>query len=158
MIVTLAPPDAFNRAGIERSQVLTNLNFSVDYNGPSPVIRISSRSPVVEPFLNFLLEVQWPTGRMVREYTVLLDPPVFMTPNATARNTLGDSPVLVERGEQAIVAPTPIERNTNLAVTEEFDESSVVIVGSTEETISEEEAIDTAGTAIELGMCLVAKL
>ncbi len=144
MLVTLAAPDAFNRAGIERSQVLKSLKFTVDYEGPSPVIRISSTSPVVEPFLNFLLEVQWPTGRMVREYTVLLDPPVFMTPNATARNTLGDSPVLVERGEQAIVAPTPIERNTNLAVAEEFDESSVVVIGSAEETI------DTAGTTVDL--------
>ena len=144
MLVTLAAPDAFNRAGIERSQVLKNLKFTVDYEGPSPVIRISSSSPVVEPFLNFLLEVQWPTGRMVREYTVLLDPPVFMTPNATARNTLGDSPVLVERGEQAIVAPTPIERNTNLSVAEEFAEPSVVVIGSAEETI------DTAGTTVDL--------
>ncbi len=144
MIVTLAAPDAFNRAGIERSQALKNLKFAVDYEGPSPVIRISSSTPVVEPFLNFLLEVQWPTGRMVREYTVLLDPPVFMTPNATARNTLSDSPVLVERGEQAIVAPTPIERNTNLSVAEEFDESSVVVIGSAEETI------DAAGTTVDL--------
>ena len=144
MLVTLAAPDAFNRAGIERSQVLQSLQFTVDYEGPSPVIRISSSTPVVEPFLNFLLEVQWPTGRMVREYTVLLDPPVFMTPNATARNTLGDSPVLVERGEQAIVAPTPIERNTNLAVAEEFDESSVVVIGSAEETL------DSAGAVVDL--------
>lgn len=150
MIVKLASPDAFVRAGIERSQALTNLQFSVDYSGPSPVIKITSRAPVVEPFLNFLLEVQWPSGRMVREYTVLLDPPVFMTPNATARNTTGDSPVLLERGEQSIVAPTPIERNTNAAVTEAFDESSVVVVGSTEETLDSA----SAGTEIELGDAL----
>lgn len=151
MIVKLASPDAFVRAGIERSQALTNLQFVVDYNGPSPVIKITSRAPVVEPFLNFLLEVQWPSGRMVREYTVLLDPPVFMTPNATARNTTGDSPALLERGEQAIVAPTPIERNTNAAVTEAFDESSVVVVGSTEETLDSA----TAGTEVELSDALL---
>jgi len=116
MIVQLASPDAFARAGIERSQALTDLTFSVDRSGAFPVIRISSNNPVVEPFLNFLLEVDWPQGRMIREYTVLLDPPVFMTPSASGRNTAGDQPALVQRGEEALVVPTPIQRNSEAQV------------------------------------------
>ncbi|MBR9882535.1 MAG: hypothetical protein GYB21_02295 [Oceanospirillales bacterium] len=41
------------------------------------VIRLKSSAPIKEPFLNFLVEVNWPAGRLVREYTLLLDPPVF---------------------------------------------------------------------------------
>ncbi len=129
MIVKLASPDAFARAGIDRTNALTELQFSVDTDSSNPVIRITSRSPVVEPFLNFLLEVDWPSGRMVREYTVLLDPPVFMSPSASNRNTGADQPVLVQRSE-SLLAPAPIERNSNASVADSFE---VEIVGSAEE-------------------------
>ncbi len=112
MIVKLASPAAFARAGIERSTALTNLRFTVDQSSGAPVIRITSQQPVVEPFLNFLLEIDWTQGRMVREYTVLLDPPVFMTPSATERNTSADTPAVVQRGNEALVVPTPIERDS----------------------------------------------
>ncbi len=121
MIVQLASEDAFARAGLERSTVLRDLDFSVDNSGPEPVIRIISQRPVVEPFLNFLLEVDWPQGRMVREYTVLLDPPVFMTPSATDRNSSSDQPALVERGNEALIIPTPIERAVDNNAGEEVD-------------------------------------
>ena len=111
LIVQLAPPDAYARAGIERSAVLLDLSFSVDESSGSPVIKVESTRPVVEPFLNFLLEVDWPQGRMVREYTVLLDPPVFMSPSASERNAAGDRPAVVQTGEAALVAPTPIDRS-----------------------------------------------
>jgi len=111
MIVQLASQDAFARAGIERSQEVIDLKFSVDSSSGAPVIRISSRRPIVEPFLNFLLEVEWSQGRMVREYTVLLDPPVFMTPSATQRNEAADTPAIVQSGDDALVVPTPIQRD-----------------------------------------------
>lgn len=125
MIVKLASPDAFSRAGIDRTNVLTDLRFSVDSSGGAPVIRISSTQPVVEPFLNFLLEVDWPAGRMVREYTVLLDPPVFMTPSASDRSAVSEQPAILQRSDSSLVAPAPIERDV-------FDADSfeVEIVGS----------------------------
>lgn len=110
MIVKLADEDAFARAGIERSSALTDLAFSVDQSGPRPVIRVSSRRPVTEPFLNFLLEVDWTQGRMVREYTVLLDPPVFMTQGPSVRDSRAERPA-VAGGDSALVAPAPIERD-----------------------------------------------
>ncbi len=77
--VNLGSQEAFDRAGIERLFLLTGLKFTPMY-GPSgkPVIAVTSNDPIREPFLNFLLEVNWPKGRMVREYTVLLDPPVTL--------------------------------------------------------------------------------
>ena len=78
IIPSLASPADFQRVGIERAHLLTDLRFSVvaAANGRK-AIKVTSTRPVVEPYLNFLVEVLWPSGRILREYTVLLDPPVF---------------------------------------------------------------------------------
>ena len=144
MIVKLASPEAFARAGIDRTTVLSDLQFQVEAAGSGrPVIRITSKSPVLEPFLNFLLEVDWSRGRMVREYTVLLDPPVFMTQSPTQQLTIGDTPAVVNAETQdSLLAPVPIERNNQAP----FDESSVVVVGDTTEIGDE-----AAGEVVDLG-------
>jgi pilus assembly protein FimV len=77
--VNLASDEAFDRAGIERLFLLTGLHFQPMYSASGkPVIRVTSVDPIREPFLNFLLEVNWPKGRLVREFTVLLDPPLTL--------------------------------------------------------------------------------
>ncbi|MCG8428190.1 MAG: LysM peptidoglycan-binding domain-containing protein [Chromatiales bacterium] len=77
--VELASPEAFNRAGVDRPFILTKLEFkSVERSGGKKVIELSSQAPIREPFLNFLIEVNWPKGKLVREYTVLLDPPATL--------------------------------------------------------------------------------
>jgi len=119
MIVQLASPQAFAQAGVERSPALNDLQFTVDQSSGTPVIRVVSGQPVTEPFLNFLIDVQWQTGQMVREYTVLLDPPVFLTPSASERNTNEDQ-LAVAGGDAASVVPTPIERS-NVAVDDPLD-------------------------------------
>lgn len=76
--VTLADNEAFRRAGIERPFFLSQLRFEVVESPRGPAfIRISSPDPIREPFLNFLIEVNWSNGRLFREYTVLLDPPLY---------------------------------------------------------------------------------
>lgn len=70
--------DAFKEAKIERSPVLSAMRFSVEQkkNG-DPYLKITSSKPVDEPFLDMLIELDWPAGRLVREYTILLDPPGY---------------------------------------------------------------------------------
>ena len=76
--INLAPIEAFDRAGISRPYVLNQLEFAPTVkNGGQAVISVTTKNPIREPFLNFLVEVVWPKGRLMREYTVLLDPPVF---------------------------------------------------------------------------------
>ena len=78
VIVSLASAEDFNRVGVERFFFLTDLKFRVDTrSGQNLVITVSSGQPVTEPYLNFLIEVMWPQGRLLKEYTVLLDPPTF---------------------------------------------------------------------------------
>ena len=93
--VKLADAKAFAAAGVERPYYLSQLRFTpaVTRRG-KPVIRVTSEFPVREPFLNFLVEVNWPNGRLVREYTVLLDPPTVtkrrapvVAPAATTRRS-----------------------------------------------------------------------
>ena len=77
--VAIASSQAFASAGVERTLFLNKLQFSVGHNAAGkPVVRITSRDVVREPFLDFLLEMSWSKGRLVREYTVLVDPPVTM--------------------------------------------------------------------------------
>ncbi len=89
LAVTLASADDFARVGIDRGRIDTPLEFTVGKSSDgTPVIKVTSAKPVREPFLNFLLEVNWSKGRLLREYTVLLDPPV----SAPAR-TVATAPV-----------------------------------------------------------------
>ncbi len=105
--VTLASPKAFERAGVERPYLLTNLRFKPErLPDGSSVIRVTTQNPVREPFLNFLVEVNWPKGRVVREYTLLLDPPV----------TLSRAPAPVEAPQIAAPEITPEETKPAPAV------------------------------------------
>lgn len=73
----LASRDEFEKSGVERVFFLNSLKFEVIRDGADVYVDVSSDQPVVEPFLNFLVQVDWPNGRLLREYTLLLDPPVF---------------------------------------------------------------------------------
>ena len=73
--VSLATADEFSRAGVERVFFLNDLKFTPILRGNRSLIRVSSNKPVNEPFLNFLVQLNQPNGRVLREYTVLIDPP-----------------------------------------------------------------------------------
>ena len=78
--VRLAGADVFAAAGVERLQFLNELRFSPVLQGRGGNrIHVSSSRPVQEPYLNFLVEVARPNGRIVREFTVLLDPLGYTT-------------------------------------------------------------------------------
>ena len=73
--VSLATAEEFSRAGVERVFFLNNLKFTPILRGNRNLIRVTSSKPVKEPFLNFLVQLNQPNGRLLREYTVLIDPP-----------------------------------------------------------------------------------
>ena len=78
VLPNLASRSDFERAGVERPFSLTGLRFKTVLDGDDKrVIRVTSTKAIKEPYLNFLLEVHWPSGRLLRQYTVLLDPPAF---------------------------------------------------------------------------------
>ena len=74
LTIRLGSVDDFAHAGIERSDYLSSLEFAVTPGTPGQ-IRVTSAQTAREPFLNFIVEARWSGGRLLREYTVLLDPP-----------------------------------------------------------------------------------
>ena len=76
LVARLAAPDAFAQANIDYGSMLTTLRFSVQRrsNG-NPYVLVTSTALINEPFLDVLVELSWSSGRLVREYTLLIDPP-----------------------------------------------------------------------------------
>ena len=105
--IRVADIEAFDRAGIEWLIILNSLSFEVEINDSGPdYIKISSREAIREPFLNFLLEASWSSGRLFREYTVLLDPPFYdpgerqiTTPTVPSSNTSPESSISTSSGQ-----------------------------------------------------------
>ena len=98
--VRLASADVFSRVGIDRPAFLNSLKFVPAIKNGKPIIRVTSSAPISEPFLNFLLEVSWPQGQLLKEYTVLLDPPVLM--NAGSASTENAAAVRAEPKPQVV--------------------------------------------------------
>ncbi len=114
--VRLAGADVFAAAGVERLQFLNELRFSPVLQGRGGNrIHVSSSRPVQEPYLNFLVEVARPNGRIVREFTVLLDP-LGYTPRMlpAARSGIepqrqSSTPAPAPRSAAAVVDPALLE-------------------------------------------------
>lgn len=80
----LASQDAFHAAGIDFNPVLLGIQIRLEHSGGKPVLKLTTKKPVDDPFLDMLVELQWSSGRLVREYTFLLDPPTYKMPKETA--------------------------------------------------------------------------
>jgi len=72
----LASPQAFAQAGIEPNPVLSDVRFTIERRGGTPILRLRGSQPVNEPLLKLLVELTSSSSRQVREYTLLLDPPL----------------------------------------------------------------------------------
>lgn len=89
----VAAPEAFRDARIEYSSALRLLRFSVEKR-PSgqPYLKVTSAAPINEPFVDMLIEVTWPQGRIQREYPILLDPPGYSQKVAPPTVAVAPSP------------------------------------------------------------------
>ena len=86
--VQLAPAAAFAQAGVTRDYYLTQLTLSIDTNAADEtVVKVTSEGPILEPYLDFLVQLEWPAGRLVREYTLLLDLPIYSGEETLAEST-----------------------------------------------------------------------
>lgn len=75
MVARLASPEMFREAQLQYPSHLSGLKFSIEKrsNG-TRYVKVISNTPVSEPFIDVLIELNWQTGRLVREFTALLDP------------------------------------------------------------------------------------
>ncbi len=141
--VRLASSKDFERLGIEKPYVLSRLKFEPQRkdNGEA-VVRVTSQELIQEPFLNFLVEVNWPKGRMLREFTVLLDPPLttgrkvrpvsapVTSSSAAASASSGASSARSQRTNQAAASGEygPVARNETLwTIAERFSGGGISV-------------------------------
>ncbi|MBK5351627.1 FimV family protein [Pseudomonas sp. TH41] len=78
VVPSLASPDDFAKAGVDRQAFLNDLTFTPVLNASGKsILRVTSSKPLSEPMVKFLVQVMWPNGRLLRDYSVLLDPSKF---------------------------------------------------------------------------------
>ncbi|MBW6496518.1 MAG: pilus assembly protein FimV, partial [Burkholderiaceae bacterium] len=118
MTARIAPPDAFRQAGLQYNPVVTTMRVAIvrRANGQA-VITITSGRPVNEAFMDLLVELNWANGRLMREYTFLLDPPEMRLSDAPAANggTAQASPVAPVAAVSTPVAPAKPAAPVNAA-------------------------------------------
>ena len=110
--VALASSEDFARLGVERLFSLGDLSFTTELDGRGGgSITVESSEPILEPYLNFLVELRWPSGRLLREYTVLIDLP--------PARPLGDLAAMAS--DSAVVSSVPDVPETSFSSTSNSD-------------------------------------
>lgn len=108
--VGLAGRREFSDAGVSRAPFLTDIKFTIAKRlDGRPFLQLTSEQPIREPFLHFLVQVEWAGGRIVREFTALIDPPYMLAgraPEVTAPPASMPTPEPA-RAPEAGPAPTP---------------------------------------------------
>ena len=85
--VRMASLADFERSGVDMTLFLSELKFeTVQETNGNATIKVSSKAPVQEPYLNFVVEAYWPDGRVLREYTALLDLPLYSAETIDSEN------------------------------------------------------------------------
>ncbi|ROH85636.1 hypothetical protein ED208_16630 [Stagnimonas aquatica] len=102
--LSLAPAEAFDRAGLERSDYLSSLEFVIKNDQGRPRVLVSSSQIAHEPVMNLLVQARWAGGKLMREYTVLLDPPQLALPAASKPA----KPVPAPQSVTALPPPAPL--------------------------------------------------
>ena len=84
LVAKVASSEDYRRAGIERPEGLQAIKFSVEkHANGQPYIKLTSFKSVDEPYLQLLVYLEWPAGKILRNYTLLLDPPELQEKAAT---------------------------------------------------------------------------
>ncbi|HRH06386.1 MAG TPA: hypothetical protein PK702_11245, partial [Burkholderiaceae bacterium] len=103
--LSLATPAEYSAMGLDYNSALSSAQITLmrRANG-SAYLLIRSDKTVNDPFVNVIVQASWSGGRIVRNYTILIDPP---TSNATGTNTI-TTPLAVTTAPVQVVTPTPI--------------------------------------------------
>ncbi|MDZ7781838.1 MAG: FimV/HubP family polar landmark protein [Halioglobus sp.] len=111
--IRLGTREDFERLGLDRPFFLTSIEFDVvvDDDGRGRIL-MSTDDPVLEPYLDFIVEARWPTGRLLREYTVLIDPPTFADDASVVEVSAS------ERVEEVEGIPAPAKKKEQAAASD----------------------------------------
>jgi pilus assembly protein FimV len=103
VVPKLASPEAYKQANVGYNNSLASLTFSIQERGSRHYVLVTSPQSVNEPFLEILVELNSSSGKLVREYTILLDPVDMQASNAPLSSSTGTTV-----STQANVTTTPL--------------------------------------------------
>jgi pilus assembly protein FimV len=144
MTARLASPDAFKAAGLEYPYHLSKLKFDIAVRNRQTYILVTSKEPVNDSFINILVELNWPSGKLLREYTFLLDPPDYKPDQS--------KPEPVAPIEPVVVATPPVEQPVPAAASSPVPTEVIAPVEAASapvETVPGETAVATPVSAPE---------
>ncbi|CAH1194412.1 Motility protein FimV [Candidatus Nitrotoga sp. BS] len=138
----LAPPEVFADAGLDYPSELPPLKFKIETNANGePYIKVTSMQPINQPFVNLLVELTWSSGKLLREYTFLLDPPGYVPTLPQPAKVQPVAPRIVDVAElepkateKAIESPFP---STALMMDEKKAADTIVEKKAVEEVVKE---------------------
>ncbi|MCW5657977.1 MAG: LysM peptidoglycan-binding domain-containing protein [Burkholderiaceae bacterium] len=114
--VRIAPPESYRASGVDYNSVLQSTTVTLARRPDGrPYLRVTSDRAVQEPFVDVILELTWSSGRLVREYTLLLDPPqsrvappVMAQAPAAPQISAAPQPIAPAPSQSAVVTPPPV--------------------------------------------------
>lgn len=104
--VDLASGTEFERLGVSREFFLTRIDFEVESDESGRRVVLTTEAPLREPYLDFVIEARWPDGRLLREYTVLIDLPPRQSASASKAGEAESQMVAAEAAEPRVVDDT----------------------------------------------------
>ncbi len=110
---TVALPDAFRAAGLEYNAALSTMQVTLQKRADGRTyIRLSSDRPINDPFVDLIIQASWASGRIVRDFTMLFDPPSLRQTAAAATQTptrpsISSAPLRPPGVPAAVSRPTP---------------------------------------------------
>ena len=108
LALRVASPEAYRAAGVEFNPALAGARVTLQRRPDGrPVLNVVSDRPLVEPFVDVIVEATWSTGRLVREYTLLLDPPTRLAAPPPAPSPAVATPAPVPAAPAALAPPAP---------------------------------------------------
>lgn len=111
----IAPAASYSAQGLERPASHSDIRINVAKSASGKnILKLQSSKPVTEPFLDMLIELEWSTGRILREYTVLLDPPGYDSSSVNTVSTV-EAPAIktVDKSNIAPIKKNNVVKNTN---------------------------------------------
>lgn len=104
--VALADAQSYKKVGLDKSFVPSGIQVELDKDNPRQ-INVSSNAPITEPIVSLLLDVNWENGKILREFTVLLDPPVYNAAENVVINKISTPRFVEPQAEQEPVEQEP---------------------------------------------------
>lgn len=105
MVASIASEEAYAVQGISRLGIHSNIKVDLAKNANgAPVLRLITNQPISDPYLDMLIQVDWASGRLLREYTILLDPPGYKDALSSASTSTVSLPSAASKQNRDVIS------------------------------------------------------